>query len=625
VRVAWEASLSAEERRVFLRDVEDQLQALEAAVLEAERQGLTDEALAAAFRAAHTLKGLAGAVGHEAMAHLAHAVEDVLDALRAGRLALDPEVTDALFRGVDALRGLARPGHARGDDAVVDRLVAAVRRGAPATAPGRAREAARGEGVAAWRVLVRLERDAPMPAVRAYQCLLAVQPFGLVASVPSVAEVEADWTGEVVELRVASGEPEALRQALRAVPEVAEVRVERAPAPAGPAPRRAEVTVRIAVEQLDELVDLVGELLVARTRLTQALRAAHALAPEAVRPLGQVSSHLARVTSQLRDRVVRLRLVPLEALFARMPRLVRDAARQVGKDVEFVADGHEIELDRGVVEAMGDPLVHLLRNAVDHGIEPPDVRRAVGKPPRGRIELTAERRENRIVLTVRDDGAGIDLEAVRAAAVRRGLLAAEAAQTLGREELVRLLFTPGFSTREQVTALSGRGVGLDVVRREVERLGGAIAVHTEPGRGTAFAIELPAALIRVLVVRVGEDLVALPLHAVVEAFRLSPAEVFGAAGAGQAVRFRGRVVPLVRGTALLGADAVAPPSANPPVVVLRSGERLLGLVVDALLGEEEVVVRRLDPRLGVARAVAGATILNDGRLALILDPTGVAA
>jgi two-component system chemotaxis sensor kinase CheA len=660
--VAWAFPFSEDELQVFLQETDEHLEQLEAGLLELERSGPSAELLAAIFRSAHTLKGAAGAVGHDAMTRLTHAMEEVLDGLRSGRLAFQRTMGDALLEAVDRLGQIRAAIASRAEGEVeVDATVAALQAlsgGGSAPAPvGAARPSAAaasasrngqadGDGAASdpeprpqadgpadgerrddgprLRALVLLRADCPMPAVRAYQALQAARACGhVVGSRPTPAEIEGEKVRDRLELWVTSCQAAELTRVLQAVPDVAEVRVE-ADAPAAGAsasPVRVQQTVRVDVTVLDNLMNLVGELVIGRTRLAQALGTLDGVREEDLRELTQVSSQLARITADLQDEVMRSRMLPVDNLFRKFPRLVRDAARQVGKEIEFVVSGEETELDRSVLEEIGDPLVHLLRNAVDHGIEPPEERRARGKPPRGTITLSAEHRQGRIVITVADDGAGIDADRVRATAVARGVLSEEAARRLSREEAIELIFLPGFTTKREATTLSGRGVGLDVVRRYLDRLGGEVRIDTAVGHGTRFTISLPLtlAIVRSLLVEVEGTVYALPLHSVVAAARVEPGDVWTIQGE-EVVRLRGEVLPLFRGRRLLGSGGDAGDLAGRPVVHVLSGSHGVALAVDALLGDQEVVIKGLDRRLGAPPGIAGAAILGDGRVALILDP-----
>ncbi len=427
--------------------------------------------------------------------------------------------------------------------------------------------------------------------------------------------------------RASAQQVQQLRAALQAA--------QRAPEPARLHP--AEKTVRTSVERLDNLMNLVGELITDRNRLNQ-LRDVfsnrfhngdHALAED----LAQTVIHLGRITDQLQDEVMHIRMLPIANVFGKLPRLIRDLARKAGKQVELVIRGEDTELDRSVIEEIGDPLIHLLRNAVDHGIEPPDGRLAYGKSERGVVLLTARHEESHIVLTVEDDGRGIDVERVKATAMQKGIITETEAAVLTREESLELIFQPGLSTAAAVNDVSGRGVGMDIVRTNIERLNGSITVETWPGQGTRFQIMLPLtlAIIPTMLVQVtdrrpntGSSTFAVPLVAVMETLRLSRADLHTVKGR-PVTHLRGRVLPLVRLSEILEI----PPSETPRhaayeyVVAVRWGKLELGLMVDTLIGEQELVVKPLGALMGDTPGISGAAILGDGQVALIVDVPGL--
>jgi two-component system chemotaxis sensor kinase CheA len=393
---------------------------------------------------------------------------------------------------------------------------------------------------------------------------------------------------------------------------------------AGDRLRSASQTIRIDVARLDELLNLVGEIVVHKTRLQrQAAQLALRLGDDPLaREAEEGAQHFARVAGQLQDQVTALRMLPIETVFSRFPRVVRDLAAKLGKQVELVIDGRETELDRSVLEEVGDPLGHLVRNAIDHGIEPPDLRVAAGKPPVGRVRLSARHADGSIVIAVEDDGRGIDPEALRRAAVERGILTPEAAAGLSDAEARLLIFAPGFSTAGRVTDVSGRGVGMDVVRTNIERLGGRVEVDSTPGVGTRISLTLPLtlAIVEAMVVRAGQGTYALPVTGVVETLR-TPADAVAWIGGRSVLLVRGQVVALDSLEAALGRPGGVGigSRAELDVVVVRSGDRQLALVVDDFVGNQEIVLKSLGSFVGRPAGIAGATIMADGSVALVID------
>ncbi|HVR71017.1 MAG TPA: chemotaxis protein CheA, partial [Vicinamibacteria bacterium] len=382
--------------------------------------------------------------------------------------------------------------------------------------------------------------------------------------------------------------------------------------------------VRVEFGRLDHLLNLVGELIIFRTKL-------HELGKELADQLGQRAlghdlleavHQVATVSTQLQETVMDIRMLPIRHVFERFPRLVRDLARQQGKEIELILEGETTRIDKAIIDEIGEPLVHMIRNSVDHGIEAPAERVARGKTPTGTILLSATQESNHVLITIMDDGSGIDAAVVRRKAVARGLLRPD--EQLSERELVQLVFAQGFSTAEHVSDLSGRGVGLEVVLKSIERLNGLVEVETVPGVGTKFIIQLPLtlAIISALLVEVAGRTYALPLGSVVESLKLRPEEIHRIGGR-EALRIREQIVPLVRLADLFGLDA-GEDGARRYVVILGRGDKRVGLVVDTLRGQQEVVIKALDPSIsGAGLGLAGATIMGDGRVVLILDVTAL--
>jgi two-component system chemotaxis sensor kinase CheA len=375
--------------------------------------------------------------------------------------------------------------------------------------------------------------------------------------------------------------------------------------------------VRVDFAKLDHLLNLVGELIVHRTKLNELARPIADAVPEGGPELLAAVHQVASVSTQLQETIMDVRMLPIRHVFERFPRLVRDLAHQQGKHVELVLQGEDTRVDKAVIDEMGEPLVHLIRNAVDHGIEAPAVRAARGKPESGTIVLSAAQESNQVVITLVDDGGGIDAREVRRRALERGLIAAD--EALSDRDAIQLIFTEGFSTARTVTDVSGRGVGLDVVVQSMERLNGLIEAETIPGAGTKFTLQLPLtlAIITVLIVEVGRESYALPSGAVVESLRYARGDV-ARIGGRDTLRVRDRIVPLVRLAELFGTRGPAGEAGY--AVIVGRGEKRLGLAVDRLRGQQDVVIKALDPAISeTAVGIAGATILGDGRVMLILD------
>ena len=389
----------------------------------------------------------------------------------------------------------------------------------------------------------------------------------------------------------------------------------------GPARRaKAAATVRVGTDRLDSLMNLMGEVVIQRTRLAQ-LAARHDL-PD----LRETVEEVTRVTNELQMLVMQIRMMPVESVFMRFPRMVRDLAQSLGKRVELVISGEATELDRTVIDELGDPLVHMLRNAVDHGLEIPAEREAAGKPPVGTLRLSARHEGSNVVIEVEEDGRGLDPARLREVAVAKGLMGPEDAAALGDREAQELIFAPGFSTAAQTTDVSGRGVGMDVVRSKIAGLSGSVEIDSTPGVGSRFTIRLPLtlAIIQALLVRAEGEIYAVPLEAIEETVVVAAGEVRSVNGS-ECVVVREQVVPLVRLRERLAIGGGQDPGEGPlNVVVIRAGGSRLGVVVDRLVGQQDVVIKHLPSYLGDVVGVSGATILGDGEVALIVDATALA-
>lgn len=388
-------------------------------------------------------------------------------------------------------------------------------------------------------------------------------------------------------------------------------------------------TIRVDVARLDELMNLVGELVIDRTRLSQigATLAAKYELDENVEGLAETVGHISRITADLQDQIMKARMLPIETVLNRFPRMVRDLAQKIGKEINLQLEGGETELDRSVIEVIGDPLLHILRNSIDHGIEAPNDREAAGKSREGNVTVRARHQENHIVIEIEDDGRGIDVERVKAKAVSNGLITAEAAERMSEKDALQLIFASGLSTAAQVSEISGRGVGMDIVRSNLVKLGGIIDLETKIGEGTKFSLRLPLtlAIIRGLLVRVAQVIYVVPLGSVIETLLIGSEEMQSVNGK-EVVVIRGVTTPIVRLRSVFGNNlSTEEETAEHYVVVVGVAENRVGLVVDKLVGEQEVVIKSISRFCGELRGISGATILGNGNVALIVDVNGVLA
>ena len=584
----------------FLVESAENLDQLDADFLALEAQPDAVDHLASAFRCLHTVKGTAGFFGFEVLQQLSHAAESLMMKARDGELTLTSAAMEALLGTDDEIRSILGDVAETGTD--TDHDVSDLVRRLTALCDG---------------------RHSDGPSDRTDE-----GPTGSTDDEPS-------------DLALSVGEPEPGDDPPGSSPpaeadpgsEVAAVDTE--PASRGGPARPAE-TVRVDVELLDELMNLVGELVLTRNQILQHLETGETAA------LTGASQQLNLITSELQEGVMQTRMQPIDQVFSKFPRIVRDLARELGKDVHLDVVGRDTELDRTLIDAIRDPLTHIVRNAVDHGIERPSDRQAIGKPAHGTLRLAASHESGQVVITISDDGAGLDLDRIRDKAVERGLISAERAAALDDRATAQLVFTPGFSTAATVTNVSGRGVGMDVVRTNIERIGGTVDLHSTPGAGTTITVRIPLtlAIIPALIIRCRTTRFAIPQVNLVELLRIDPSDdhVIEQVNGVDVYRLRGRLLPIIHLDRVLELappdqhDSTGPATGaggpNVPrvhnVVVLTANNRHFGLVVDEISDTQEIVVKPLGSHLKDTRAFAGTTIMGDGSVALILDAVGVA-
>jgi len=657
---------------LFLEEATELLASMDADVVALEKAPDDLEIVRRIFRAAHTLKASAASQGFTTLSEVSHALENMLSGAREGTLRVTAEAADLMLEAVDSLKhlkDLAAEGRPQDFDAapLIGRLhaFAAETRGeaveAPAAGPEHEDDSGESDGAAVhdhdrgpFRLQVYLADDCAMRVIRARLVLDTCTQLGSIFhSDPTYDQVDALSVDpkRVLVVLDTNEEAQVVRAALKGVSEVKRVvlqharaadaealadGVSSAAAAADQAGRRAGATpeaatvrtqsLRVSVEHIDALLKLVGELVIDRNRLVRLSSDLGDNSAEAAQQaLRETIAHVSRVTEDMQARVMATRMLPIDQVFARFPRLVRDVARQEGKDVELVMEGGDTEIDRSVVELIVDPLTHMLRNSVSHGVESPTEREAAGKPRTGTVRLSARHEEGAILVKVTDDGKGIDLAAVKRKAIAMGLISQARADEMNDIEATGLIFTSGLSTRQQVGAVAGRGVGMDVVSSQVEKLGGTIETVSAPGKGATFTLRLPLtlAIIRALLVETCGELYALPLPSVIRAVHVQPKDIHLLDGR-PAVQLAGSVLPLwdLREVMGCGRERRAKEE-HLRVVVVGAAERRLGLIVDRLHGDEELVIKPLGGALEHARRLAGAALLGNGRIALIADVQGI--
>src|SRR6476469_6459882 len=604
---------------LFLAESREHLSSCNQQLLQWEREPGATEPVGGLCRSIHTIKGMGATMGFTGVAELARRMESLLDAVRHGRVTPDAGTFELLFRAVDAL-GAAVESAAAGQEVAPDvSLVAALDQATTAGSAGPAPESAfpprrRATDARGRSVQVVIRADAVMRGARAVLAVRRAEALGLVTQVrPPLVQLEREeFDGRLAfRIETPAGEEE-LAAAIRTAGEVESVRFEE-PAAAENIGLGRQRQIRVDLGRLDRLMKQVGELVVAKNRL--GVMAAHSDDPALV----ELTDRVSRLVSGMQAEVIASRMTPVGEVFERFPRLVRDLARDLGKRIRFDLEGEEIELDRSILDEIGDPLLHLIRNAADHGIESPEIRAAAGKPLEGRILLAAARERNSVVLRVSDDGRGIDRAAILAKARREDAAAGADGDALTDDALLRVLARPGFSTAHAVSGVSGRGVGVDVAMTRVRQLGGTLEIRSDVGKGTAFQIRVPLtlAIVRALLADAGGERYAVPLAYVAETVDFDPRAVT-ALRSREALVVREQVIPTVHLRDLVASrERPAPP--RRPTVILEVGERRTALVVDALLGQQDIVVAPFDAPRGMPPFVGGATILADGAPALVLD------
>jgi two-component system chemotaxis sensor kinase CheA len=597
----------------FFIEAGELVEGLSDQLIKLEKRPDDAELLNAVFRAFHTVKGGAGFLEFAPMVDLCHDAEEVFDALRHGEITLNADTIDAALETVDVL------------GAMIDTLRAGERIGDPPDALSmRLREAAvPDEDVTEFQAgEAAKQAPGPDPAGEAFDALLAEAPAAASDNKSHDGISDDEFEALLDELHGVGQAPGiSTHAAAGEAPPAAEVQpasIESRPAPAHSAPGHSapEATLRVDTRRLDTLVNLAGELVLARNRLLR-LRPAGTRDPA----LDKAIANLDLITTDLQTSVMGMRMQPVRKLFSRFPKLVRELARGLGKQVDLALSGEATELDKSLVEALADPLVHLMRNAVDHGIESPAERSAAGKPETGQVRLGAARQGDQITITIADDGRGMDPDALRARAVEKGLVTREAAARLAPPECYELIFMPGFSTRLEVSEISGRGVGMDVVKSRIAELNGCIEIDSALGAGSEIRINVPLtlAILPTLMVRVRARIFALPIANIAEVFGLDPAAIKTLDGR-EVITVRSRALPVMRLDcwAAEGAPLDTPP-AEEHVVIARIGAASHAVIVDDVLGREEVVIKPLGSMLSGLAGIAGATMTGEGRIALIVD------
>ncbi|MBQ1546930.1 MAG: chemotaxis protein CheA [Lachnospiraceae bacterium] len=700
---------------VFIDETSEHIQSLSDNIMELEKEPENKDVVNEIFRAAHSLKGMAGTMGFKRMQHLTHDMEDVFSEVRNDNIKVNGNMIDLLFNCLDAIENYLENVKATSDEgteeneALIKQLNAFLEGGdgsvdaessdseeAPA-AEDKKEEASSGEesgeaeylsmpvddgirekmkeavesGQNLYGVTVHIDKECLLKAARAFLVFKAVEDFGeIIAYNPSSQDIE-DENFEFTFSIIIAAETNDLDPVIKAIEAVSEIEstdsgkvtpedyeekkeeaeekepeqeASSAPATAAPAPSAAPAakespkaapaaannaaasktnkpvatrTVRVDIEKLDSLMNQVSELIIAKNSLVSISATDQGVNNQSFH---EQIEYLERITTGLHESVMKVRMVPIENTVNKFPRMIRDLSRKLGKPMELYMSGEDTELDRTVVDQIGDPLQHLLRNSADHGIESPEVRKERGKPEQGSIFLTAFQEGNNVIIQVRDDGNGIDIDKVKQKAVERGIVTPEEAENLSKKEIINFLFMPSFSMAKEITDISGRGVGLDVVKSNIEALGGDVEVKSEFGQGSTFTVRLPLtlAIIQALMVEVSDEKYAIALGSI-QTIENVPVSEIKYVQAKEVIHLRGLVIPLIRLGQLLDCEEKDEEPDNLIVVIVKAGDNYAGIVVDNLIGQMEVVIKSLGKVLENNKFISGATILGDGEVALIID------
>jgi two-component system chemotaxis sensor kinase CheA len=704
---------------IFLDESSEHLQNLSDQIMELEQSPENMDTINEIFRAAHSLKGMAGTMGYKRMQTLTHDMENVFSEVRNGTFKVQSGMIDILFKCLDALEEYVNNIRQTSDEGtndnqdIIDALNSIIKNkgaiveggGGGEAAPAQAAPAAdtaaaapaddpkekkarwqeiklndtekmvidkaKEEGLKPYGITVYVEENCVLKAARAFLVFKALEKHGeMIVSLPSAQDIEDekfDFTFSMV--FISGSTKDELLAAVKSVSEISDVFCDEfvegggaaaqptatpapapaaAPAPVAPAPETkpavapaatpaptaskpaakaapaanktakpvANRTVRVDIEKLDNLMNLVSELIIAKNSLIAATSESGVGGS-----VNEQIEYLESVTTNLHESVMKVRMVPIESVVAKFPRMIRDLSKKLDKKMELYMTGEDTELDRTVVDEIGDPLMHMLRNSADHGLEPNDVRVESGKPEVGSIFLDAYQDGNNVVIAVRDDGGGIDVDAVKAKAVERGTITPEQAETMSEKEIIDLLFLPSFSTAKKVSDVSGRGVGLDVVKSKIESLSGEVEVKNHFGEGSEWIIRLPLtlAIIQALMVVIGDEKYAIALGSIQTIEDVLPSDIKLVQNK-EVIHIRGTVIPIVRLNRVLDIPPRADEGTkNMTVIIVKKGDKLAGLVVDELIGQQEVVIKSMGKYIKVPRIISGATILGNGDVALILD------
>ena len=666
--------------QIFIEESKDNLQTLNENLLNLENNPTDIETLNAIFRVAHTLKGMAGTMGFVKMQKLTHTLENVLSEIRAGNLAVDSNIVDILFQSLDGLENYVEEitntstegneeyaeiisaldqiikNENNEDSGQVNSVTVATESVVPDKLEGEegllelpesqelVKNNAISMGMNVYQIKIELSDSCVLKSARAFVIFTELERMGeIIYCVPSAQDIEDEkFDKAFIIVLITQETKEKIKETILGISEVektsidafalnnsiVEEKLEQEEEVEQKDTQTAEhtghqnakqqlsnKTVRVNIDRLDTLMNLVSELIIVKTQL----EGLDVRESEVESNYNDSVEYLERITTSLHDAVMKVRMVPVENVFNRFPRMIRDVSRKLGKDIELVMSGEETELDRTVIDEIGDPLIHLLRNAADHGLETTEERISIGKPKKGTIKLQAYQDGNSVVIEVEDDGKGINVNKIRSKAIDKGTITKEEAATMTENEIIELLFKPSFSTAEKISDLSGRGVGLDVVKSRITALGGHVEVETEFGKGSKFIVRLPLtlAIIQALMIHIADEKYAIPLSNIQNIEDVHKEDIKLIQNQ-EVIVVRNEIIPIIRLREVLGLPKAEDKEMMTGVIV-KKGEKQVGFIVDSLIGQQEIVIKSLGKYLSGIDMIAGATILGNGEVALILD------
>ncbi|KGG80824.1 chemotaxis protein CheA [Caloranaerobacter azorensis H53214] len=659
---------------IFIDESKEHLHSLNESLLSLEKNPDDKELINEIFRVAHTLKGMSGTMGFTKIASLTHEMENLLDAIRNDKLTINTDIVDLLFECFDALEEYINVVAEEGEEGEQDNRDLIIKLNSILNNKDHQSESnikmleddkvdsgnnlnqyvtnvikkAQENGLNAYTIEVVLKKDCMLKAARAFIIFNTLERYGeVVYSKPSVEDIEDENFDLSFSITILSkSDKNSILEELNKITDVETIEIkkveitdsidnskviEKTNEGINEKQNKTQIktekkskkknnkvgkTVRVDIDRLDNLMNLVSELIIIKTRMEEVGGNSEN------HNMNEAIEYLERITTSIHDAVMKVRMVPIDRVFNRFPRMVRDLSKDLGKNIKLIMSGEETEVDRTVIDEIGDPLIHLIRNSIDHGIESPEERVKVGKEETGSLYLRAYPDGNNVVIEVEDDGRGIDLEKVKRKAVDKKIVTEEIAHNMSKEEIISLLFKAGFSTAEKISDISGRGVGLDVVKNKIEAIGGNIEVETEKGKGTKFTIRIPLtlAIIQALLIKLQDEIYALPLSSIKEITTIE-SQAIRKIQNHEVVLFRDKTLPIVRLNEILGVQKSKDKDESGELitVVAKKGDKEAGLIVDKLIGQQEIVIKSLGKYLSGTKYIAGATILGDGSISLILD------